>query len=387
MRIKEESKYKIVNTIRYFGDALLYPFLPLYFYYLNKTESEIGLLMMIIPLLGALLNPLWSIFSKNINYNRTYLKILAIFEALVIIFLLIFTDMPFLILGTIILGIVGQPFYSLFDGYTTVYTLMENKNYAPIRLYGSLSFALGVLIAGFLLDRTSFTILFSISALMYSFVSIAVSWIKPLDLSHVLNVSKKANSKELLKNKHYLKFTAFFIISMGLLYGGDSFLGIFFEYLNYSPNIYGTVVFIQVILEAIILFLLAKWKYKNKMRVIMISIVLSNFVRYIMFSFYPPLYLLTFAAILRAIAMGSILYVAVEYLKLKVSSKNITLGIIIYNSLKNIFQAGYTLWGGYFIENVSYQKFYIISAFVSLIALIFIDYKQTRDIIKKDVIM
>ncbi len=387
MRIKEESKYKLVNVVRYLGDALLYPFLPLYFSYLNKTESEIGMLMMIIPLLGALLNPLWSIFSKNVNYNRTYLKILAIFEALVIIYLLIFIDMPFLILGTVVLGIVGQPFYSLFDGYTTVYTMMENKNYAPIRLYGSLSFALAALIAGFLLDKTSFTFLFGAAALMYLFVSIAVSWVKPLDLSHLSNISSKANPKELLKNKHYLKFTAFFIISMGLLFGGDSFLGIFFEYLNHSPDIYGLVVFVQVILEAIILFLLAKWKYKNKMRIIMISIVLSNFARYVIFSFYPPLYLLVFAATLRAIAMGSILYVSVEYLKLKVSSKNITLGIIIYNSLKNIFQAGYTLWGGYFIENVSYQKFYIISAFVSLIALIFIDYKQTHDIIKKDVIM
>src|SRR5690554_6229102 len=121
--MKEESKYKITNFLRYYGDALFYPFLALYFSHLNKTESQIGFLLMLIPLLGAILNPFWSLASKNINYNRKIIIFLSLIEAVVIIYLTLVVKLPYLVIGALLLAIVGQPFYVLFDGFTAVYTI------------------------------------------------------------------------------------------------------------------------------------------------------------------------------------------------------------------------------------------------------------------------
>lgn len=383
--MNEERKYKLVNLMRYLGDGFFYPFLALYFSYLSKTESQIGWLMMIIPLLGALVNPLWSKLSKNINYNRKYLKVLTIIEAVSIIYLLFVVKLPLLVIGTIILGIVGQPFYALFDGYTAVYTLQENKNYAPIRLYGSLGFAFGALIAGYLLEITSFTVIFSITASIFVLISLVVAWIKPLNLDLDKTLVEKAEPKQLVKNGLFIKFVIYFVITWALLFGGDAFLGVYFKSLAIESGLYGLILFVQVILEAVVLFFLAKWKHKDKLMITMIAIVLANFFRFFIFGIDAPISLIIFASVLRPITVGGMLYVSIEYLKLKVSSKNITLAIMISHSLKNIIQAVYTLLGGYYIEKFSYQSFYLYTAFITLLALFFIDYKQNRDIIGKDV--
>lgn len=381
----EERKYKIVNLIRYLGDGFFYPFIALYFSSLNKTESEIGLLLMIIPLLGAFVNPLWSKFSKNVNYNRLFLRIFSVIEASSIIYLLFVMKLPLLIIGTVMIGIVSQPFYALFDGFTAVYTLQENRNYAPIRLYGSLGFAFGSLVAGYLLDMTSFTVLFSITACLFVLVTVILSWIKPLNLDLDKTLIEKAEPKKLLKNKLFIKFTIFFVLTWSFLFAGDTFVGVYFKTLNIGAKLYGLILFIQVIFEAVVLYTLAKWNSKDKIKITMIVIVLANSIRFLIFSFNAPIILIIFSALLRAINVGGMLYILVEYLKVRVSTKNITLALVLAHSIKNIFQAAFTLIGGFYIERFDYQSFYFYTGILMLLALFFVDYKQSHDIISKDV--
>ena len=67
---KETAKYQIANLIRYIGDAFFYPFYALFLSSIGKTESEIGIVLMILPLISLFSNPVWSLFAKNVNYNK-----------------------------------------------------------------------------------------------------------------------------------------------------------------------------------------------------------------------------------------------------------------------------------------------------------------------------
>lgn len=49
---KETAKYQIANLIRYIGDAFFYPFYALFLSSIGKTESEIGIVLMILPLIS-----------------------------------------------------------------------------------------------------------------------------------------------------------------------------------------------------------------------------------------------------------------------------------------------------------------------------------------------
>ncbi|MCK9166180.1 MAG: MFS transporter [Acholeplasmatales bacterium] len=383
--MKEESKYKITNFLRYYGDALFYPFLALYFSHLNKTESQIGFLLMLIPLLGAILNPFWSLASKNINYNRKIIIFLSLIEAVVIIYLTLVVKLPYLVIGALLLAIVGQPFYVLFDGFTAVYTISNEVSFGRLRLFGSIGFAIGALMGGYFLKLTSFYLLFSLASIAFVLVSLMLIWIKPLNLVLNKTLTEKPQPKQLFKNKKYLKFSMFFIISMGILFSGEAFLGVFFKSLEISSDRYGIVVFIQVIIEALILFLLTKWKHKKRLMFVMVFIVLANFIRFFSFNFSPPLILLILVSIFRAVSMGGLLFVSVEYMKINVSAHNITLGIVLFYSVKNVLQAIYTFIGGYFIERYSYQSFYLMTAFITLTALFFIDYRSSYDTIEKGV--
>jgi PPP family 3-phenylpropionic acid transporter len=174
----ETRKYKLAHIIRYIGDAFFYPFFALYLSTIGKTKTEIGLILMILPLVGIFINPLWSLFSKNINSNRIFVIILSIIEAAAIFYLIQVQALPFVVIGTLILAIVGQPYYTLFDGYTTIYSMQNKVNYSSIRLYGSLGFAVGILISGYVIEYQGYELAFIIAASLYILVSLLTKWIK-----------------------------------------------------------------------------------------------------------------------------------------------------------------------------------------------------------------
>ncbi|MDD4468542.1 MAG: MFS transporter [Acholeplasmataceae bacterium] len=375
----ETRKYKLAHIIRYIGDAFFYPFFALYLSTIGKTKTEIGLILMILPLVGIFINPLWSLFSKNINSNRIFVIILSIIEAAAIFYLIQVQALPFVVIGTLILAIVGQPYYTLFDGYTTIYSMQNKVNYSSIRLYGSLGFAVGILISGYVIEYQGYELAFIIAASLYILVSLLTKWIKPINLSDDLTLNEKPQPKQLVHNKKFLLFVGFYAISMAVIFGSDSFLPLFFETKGIGPDGYGWISFFTVILELIFLLLLSKFGSKIKLKWIMMLIALLNALRYFIFSLDTHIYLLIASSLLRSLIIGGLLYVAVAYMQKNVSKKNITLGMMIYGSIKSAYQALLTLWGGYQIDHNGYFSFYIIVTILAVTALFFIDYREKAD--------
>ena len=117
----ETFKYQLTNFIRYAGDAFFYPFLIYYLHYVGLDNSQAGLILMIMPLVAIFINPIWSLFSKNVNYNRWFFSILTILEGIGVILLVqAGSSLTLIILTIILIAIVGQPIYILLDSFIAV---------------------------------------------------------------------------------------------------------------------------------------------------------------------------------------------------------------------------------------------------------------------------
>ena len=160
---------------------------------------------------------------------------------------------------------------------------------------------------------------FYAAAGFFIILSFVLYFIKPLDLKEELRL--KPNAKELLKNKKYVKFAIFYVISLSSLFLGGAFLGTYFDFKGLGSDILGIVTFVGVIMEIIVLTIYAKWGHKFKTVWIMLSIVATNFIIFFTYSFNVSKYVIMSVALIRAIGMGGLLYIGVEYIKANVKRK------------------------------------------------------------------
>lgn len=60
----ETNKYKILSFVRYLGDGFFYPFFALYLHSVDLLESKIGFILSLAPLIGIIMNPIYSHFAR-----------------------------------------------------------------------------------------------------------------------------------------------------------------------------------------------------------------------------------------------------------------------------------------------------------------------------------
>lgn len=374
--MKEASKFKLTNVFRYIGDAAFYPFFALYLASIGKTTPQIGLVLMIMPLVAIFINPLWTFLLKNVNYNRIFMTIMMLFEALGIFLLLHVTKMPEIILVTILIAVAGQPIYILLDGFTTVFAIEEDIPYISIRLYGAVGYAIGVLMTGFFAQQIGFHVAYYIAIGVMIVSSLTVLWIRPLNLKDNQELMEKPNFVGLIKNPKFWLMAAFMVVTLGTIFVSDSYLGVYFESRGIGKDIYGVITSVTVILEVGVMLFISKYSNKFNLTWVSIVIVVSMSLRYIMLGFELPLWVAIFSNLFRPLAVGLLFYILVEYVSRYVSRKNITLAFVLIASLRNLYQSGYTFFGGHFIDQYGYYTFYLIAGVISLLGFLFIDYKQ-----------
>lgn len=376
--VKELNKYQITYFIRFIGDALFYPFFALYLSSIGVENKEIGIIMMILPMVAIFVNPMWSHFSKNVNSNRKFLRIMTLIEALMIVLLVNRTSVEVIALMTVMIAIAGQPFYIMLDGFTSIFSKQNGYQYGNIRLYGSLSYAVGTLIAGYLIKLYGYGTTFYLAGLFFVLTGVFVHWIKPLDLNMDLDLKEKSDVKSLLNNKRYLLFALYYIILLGTIFGGDAFLGVYFETLGVETDLFGWITFYFIIGEILVLFLLSKFGHRFKTRDLLILMGIMNALRYFSYGLGFPLMSMIIISASRSIAMGGLLYISIRYMTEITSAKNLTLGILIYSSFRSLLTAIITVVGGYITDFYGYQLFYMLVGIIALMALLFIDYKESN---------
>lgn len=377
--MKEVRKYQLTYFVRFIGDALFYPFFALYLNSMGISNDQVGWILMILPLVALFANPIWSSLSRNINDNRHIMRILTILEAITVIVLIQLKQTEYIALAVVILAIVGQPVYVLLDSYTSVFGKKTNYPYGNIRLFGSFSYGVTTIVGGVMIARLGYQETFIAAAVFFALFAVALSWILPLDISSDTELNVKSEPRLLMKNKKFILFAIFYIITLGILFGGDNYLSIYFKSLGVSPDEYGLIMFVFIIFEMLVLWLLSANGYRFKTKTLLLTIVLTNALRFFVYGIDLPLLVYITVSLIRSLTMGTMLYITIRYIEEIVVPRNITLGILVFSSFRSLFTAMTTLFGGYMTDALGYRPFYILCGLIALSAVFFIDYRKPKE--------
>ena len=384
--MKETFKYQLTTFIRYMGDAFIYPFLALYLRSIGLANSDVGKIMMIMPLVAIFINPIWSKFSKNINYNRIFIRILTVIEAIAVVILAnIGANVWLIILVIFIIAVVGQPYYILFDSFTVMYAKQKNISYATIRIVGTLSYAITVIISG-LVATYSYQLAFYIGAGLFVLTSLLITFIKPLDINVDDSLSHKPEPKELFRNKPYWRYVFVVTFTLTSMFIFDTYVSTFLKDIYLITEFqYGIIVSSFIFLE---LFLLILWNKigKNVSNLFFYLLMIGSLViRYGTYALSGvvnvPLGIIIAVTMLRSIPISVSIYMMMEMISKLVKPYNVTIATIIMGSIRSAFSTAFVLIGGYLTTNPeNYKYWFLMGIGFTLLSLIFIDYKSSKTV-------
>ena len=167
---------KVSYFIRFLGDAFFYTFLYVFLSSLGFSTVELGLISAISPFAALIGNIVFQKIAKNLEVNRILMFIFGIFELIIAHLFAIFDNQPFLFYAIIIgfASLLNGPFYALLDGYSGTYISQRNKQYSSMRIMGTISYVIGPLVGGLLVDYggVGYSTLFYTSAVFLFFSTI-----------------------------------------------------------------------------------------------------------------------------------------------------------------------------------------------------------------------
>lgn len=360
----ENWKYRILTFIRYLGDSFYYPFVALYLHSRHLTESKIGLLIGLSPLIGIILNPFLTYLCKNFKKTKNLLGFISIFEALAIVAIAFSNNFTLLLLSSIMIAIFGACHYGLMDSVLTIYAENAKVSYSTIRVMGSFAYIIGTLLGGILIKSTNYQLTFIVASLLFIAGGIFYYLLTPID---DIKSSEKVRFFELFKNKEYLPYLFVFVLFIAILFSSDHFFSLFLKTKGLDEADYGFVYSYYVVIESIVLIILARFKGKLNGDLLLLIAIISMIARHFINFLDLNVYIIVFASGLRGVAAGIFFYAAYTYFLKILGARLTTKGIMLANfgQLLGIFLMDDV--NGVIIEHLGFRIFYLI-----VIALVFI---------------
>lgn len=369
--MSERLKYKILTFVRYCGDGFFYPFFALFIKSKGFSESKIGFLVAIAPLLAIILNPIYSKICNNIKKTKICLGIISILEGLAILCIGFVSSFELILTLTIIIAIFGACHYGLMDSLLALYASSTNTTFSSIRIFGSAAYVIATAVGGYMVKLISYEITFSVSTLLFILAGLFYLIVKPLELVEE-NEEKveKAKYKELFKNKKFVYFLIFYFIMTAVIFTNNAFLPTYLETRGIDSGQYGLVYSYCVIIECIVLFVLNLKKVKISNHVLLITSSIMLFIRLFVCFLNAPIMVVIILTGLRGAGYAIMLHVSFKYVIDLVGEKLGQLGIMVCTLFYAIFVFILNNLNGVLIENYGYRLFYLLGSIGAIIILV-----------------
>lgn len=379
--MKEQTKYKILTAIRYFGDACFYPFFSLYLKKQGLIEDEIGFILSISPIIGIITNPIYSFICKDMKTTKSVLSIISILEG-IIIFIISFTSNYSLIgILTILMAIFGSCHYGLLDSLLSIYSETENIKYSSIRIYGSIFYIISTTIGGFIIDYLGYNVIFGLCMIFFIISSMFYFSLKPIIFKTNTDKTPFREKLGIFKNIEYLSFIILYMLICGTIFSSDSFFSLYLQSRGLDEKDYGLVYSYFVVFEVITLFVLTKTKRNLSSNSLLIISSFLLFVRMLFNYLYLPVPIIIIFSSLRGIGYAFILHVSFQKVVSIVGKEKGTTGIMFMTLFYSSYLALFNFINGKIIKNYDYKTFYLI---VTIISLLITSYAILRSLIFKE---
>lgn len=385
----ETNKYKILSFIRYLGDGFFYPFFALYLKSTGLLESKIGFILSIAPLIGIIMNPIYSHFCKDINKTKKCLRTISFIEGVMICVIPFTKNFYLLSILALLVAIFGSCHYGLMDSLYAVYCNSKSINYSSVRVFGSTAYIIATACGGYICEYINYQTCFIIACVLFAFSALLYEILCPINIQFQ-NEKEKPNYKLLLQNKKFVFFMIFYCLIMGTTSSSDSFFSVYLESREVTKEMYGLVYSYFVLFEVIVLILLNKYGRNFSHNKLLLLSAICLFVRMFVNYLYLPVPVILILSGLRGIGFGIILHISFHYVVKLVGEKWATFGIMLCTLVQQIYVVIFNNLNGRIIELYTYKVFYLIASIIAFITIIlaairlFIYDKKEKEIIYEE---
>nr|MDE5546854.1 MFS transporter [Anaeroplasmataceae bacterium] len=345
--MKNLTLCKTLTFVRYFAEALFFPYISLYFHSKSLDVAQIGILIAAIPITSIICAPIYTKLCTNPKKTKLALMIMSFIEALFIILLMLANNFIFSLIGIILVSIISSSNYGMIDSLLTLIAEEENKRFTSIRIYGSTSYMLGVLLSGVITKYTSYAVSFYIACSLFILVSVLYFFIRvPQHIEE-----EKPRLKEIGTNTFFIGYIFFYVLLIGSMQVGDDFFSLYMESKS-GGEYYNIVSFGFIGIEIITMFLLNKFGDKLGLKLFFISailLVIRNIAHGIGGT---SLWFIVGFQMLRGVIWAIALYLSSTFVSEILGYRLASQGIIVVMLGVQIFSAIFKFSGGYIIKSI-----------------------------------
>lgn len=356
----------------FFGFGSLFPLLSVY---LNDsvglTGTQIGTIMSISPVVTILTQPLWGLISDYTQKPRLVLTVTIIVTALIGVGYSFVESYLWFILFAAFLAITQSAVVPISDSLALSYVQKTKGNYGSIRLWGALGFAVAVLIVGRLSEAFSLTVIFYGFTFML-LVSSIFAWNLPAEGSS-MQINIKTGVQRLIKMPRFLLFLLTTFLIFGPILSNNFYFGIYIRDIGGTLTGVGIAFMLGAGSEAPFMKFAGKWIQKIGMLQVVVFAGLISGLRWILYFYDPPLYVVFATIIAQGFSVGLYIPAALQYVRDISPGEVRVTAVSLYSAVGNGLGSWFcTFIGGFILDAFSINHLYLFYSVLTTIGLILV---------------
>jgi len=356
----------------FMSNAIYGTFLPVYLDNIGYSKASIGVLMSLGPFVAIIAQPFWGIISDRSKSKNLILKILFIASIIIMALHPLSPNFYYLLVIIAIFTFFQAPISPISDTITLEYLSTTNQQFGPIRMAGTIGYAVMSIIAGFFAQKYIKSI-FALNVLIMGLTFLTVLQL-PIVQGHQFGKQHVSIMKLFTDKKLVALMVLNFLVqvTLGFYY---TYFPIYFNQLGGNNSLLGWAYFISAISE--IPFLLCADRVLRKVRTttaLLFSTLVAS-IRWFLISIIGNAYLFLPLQLLHGLIFIVLYYSMAIYINQEVPKELKASGQTI-NTLIGMGGARITgsLLGGFLSDIYGIKNLFLYSSILSFITVLIFAY-------------
>jgi MFS transporter, PPP family, 3-phenylpropionic acid transporter len=345
------------------------PYWSLYLKSINMSAEAIGILSAVVVATKIFSSFIWGWVVDHTGKRMQVIRLTSLLSAISFSLVLFYQDFWSLFIILLIFSIFWSAALPQVEAATLSHLGEESDSYTVIRIWGSISFIVAVLVLGKFFDQQPISYLLPILI-----VSMGLVWVHTLFISEIPTEHEDTNGESfrsiLLKPHVIALMSVCFLIQAG--HGPYyTFFSIYLEEHGYSNSFIGTAWAVGAIAEVIIYVFIHRFISRFGLKLLMILTLVFATLRWTLIAwFVDNITILLLAQCLHAATFGVYHAVAIQYIHREFKGIHQGRGQALYSSIS--FGAGIALGSlisGYLWDFVGSMQTFLFAAILSAIGI------------------
>lgn len=366
--VRPELTWLRIYTFTIFGTSVLVAsYFPLYYAQLGFSNTQIGLLYALGPMISIFSNMLWSLTSDRYRTVKKILMLLLLGQIMMTVFLSMSSNFSMIMFCITIFYFFFYPVFPLTDTLAISTAKQYNKNFITVRIFGSIGYATFAIVIGYVLTligskwTLAVSILIALASLIFSmFVKDRVSTVAKVNLSGIWSILKQ---KELI-----WFFGCVFCLAIGLRMN-DAFLTISLHDLGATENLIGWSMLASALAEVPIFILLNIYGDRFKELPLLIFASLMFALRFLLMGLTNTPYGIIGVQMMHGVSFGVFYVTAIRMLTRMIPDSYRATGLalftVMWSSISGLLSGTF---GGMVFEHFGRSNFYLVAMAFSILA-------------------